>query len=138
MITFTSQAVGLSREDQHAAVVRQLAPMAEQLGTAKPRIPAAGCNARYLLSALPCLLPLLPLLSPGLSRSPLTQLSLCSNHLSGTLPPVLALLPVLALDLSGNSLGGQLPAGLGANSMLRELRLRNNSLSGSLPEGFVG
>jgi hypothetical protein len=45
---------------------------------------------------------------------------------------------VESLDLGSNELGGSLPAQLGANPVLRSLRLDNNSLSGELPAGMIG
>jgi hypothetical protein len=68
----------------------------------------------------------------------LTDLSLGSNRLKGTIPESLALLAKLEhVSLGHNALTGSIPAGLavGSNS-LHTFFLHNNRLAGSVPVGF--
>ena len=63
-----------------------------------------------------------------------SQLSLASRGLSGTLPPALGSLASLtALDLRSNAFSGTIPASLSSLTALRALYLDTNSLSGSVP-----
>ena len=76
-----------------------------------------------------------------------TQLSLMSNSLTGTIPSELGNLTNLTwLNLSRNSLSGGIPGELGNLTNLEQLNLSDNSLSGSIPrelgsltnlEGFI-
>ena len=61
-----------------------------------------------------------------------TQLSLLSNVLSGTIPDLSALTSLTVLDLRFNQLSGSIPS-LSALTKLTRLSLDNNELSGSIP-----
>ncbi len=63
-----------------------------------------------------------------------TELSLWSNNLSGTLPPELGDLAHLRrLNLYGNQLTGPIPPALGRLRELTRLDLRHNRLNGTIP-----
>ena len=68
------------------------------------------------------------------SSASVTQLSLMSNSLTGTIPSELGNLTNLTwLNLSRNSLSGGIPGELGNLTNLEQLNLSDNSLSGSIP-----
>ena len=63
-----------------------------------------------------------------------TNLELCDNELSGTVPPELSKLSNLReLDLRENRLSGAIPKELVGLSKLEDLDLRDNRLSGAIP-----
>ena len=63
-----------------------------------------------------------------------TQLSLFSNSLTGTIPSELGnLINLEWLSLYNNSLSGTIPSELGSLTNLNNLYLHNNSLSGTIP-----
>jgi Leucine-rich repeat (LRR) protein/sugar lactone lactonase YvrE len=62
-----------------------------------------------------------------------TNISLYSNQLAGTLPDLSALTELLYVSLSGNQLTGSLPD-LSASTKLHTLAVNHNQLSGTLPD----
>ena len=68
------------------------------------------------------------------SHGVLSKLSLCHNHLTGTLPGELGDLHGLeALRLCDNSITGEIPPELGNLTQLQRLELDRNSLTGDIP-----
>ena len=67
-----------------------------------------------------------------------TQLSLSSNQLSGSIPYQIGDLSMLTwLDLSYNQLNGVIPPEMGSLSNLTYLQLGSNQLGGSIPSGIA-
>ena len=72
-----------------------------------------------------------------LAGNRVTNISLASNSLSGSIPPEVGNLTNLSdLNMGGNALSGSIPAELGNLTNLEELYLHSNSLGGSIPPEF--
>jgi flagellar basal body-associated protein FliL len=66
-----------------------------------------------------------------------TQISLASNNIHGSIPPDLGLLTSMtSLSLSTNALTGTLPESIGRLSSLQTLDLTSNSLTGPIPSSI--
>jgi len=91
-------------------------------------------NRNWNITSVPTLSELAQWYGVVVSHGIVSRLSLCRNHLTGTLPSELGNLQGLEdLRLCDNSITGEIPPELGNLSRLQRLELDRNSLTGEIP-----
>ena len=91
-------------------------------------------NRNWNITSVPTLSELAQWYGVVVSHGVVSRLSLCRNHLTGTLPSELGNLQGIEdLRLCDNSITGEIPPELGNLSRLQRLELDRNSLTGKIP-----
>ncbi|MXZ05190.1 MAG: hypothetical protein F4Y90_06795, partial [Rhodothermaceae bacterium] len=91
-------------------------------------------NRNWNINSVPTLSELAQWYGVVVSHGVVSRLSLCRNHLTGTLPSELGNLQGLEdLRLCDNSITGEIPPELGNLTQLQRLELDRNSLTGNIP-----